>query len=214
MAVKGLDDSGYGLDSQLAAAIVYAADNGADVINASWGGTGASPAIEDAIDYATSLGVVFVAAAGNNGEDARSFYPAAFAKVITVAASDATDALAYFSNRGPKIDVAAPGVDILSLRAQGTSRGSLVGDLYTRLQGTSMAAPHVAGLAALVLSRHPSHDRAGAPGHPGIGGGRRPAGFDTDFGYYGRIDAAQALRSTGPWRPRSRAAGRCARDGR
>ena len=193
MAVKGLDDSGYGLDSQLAAAIVYATDSGAEVINASWGGTGESPAIQDAIDYATSLGVVFVAAAGNNGEDARAFYPAAFAKVVTVAASDAADALASFSNRGPKIDVAAPGVDILSLRAQGTSRGTSLGELYTRLQGTSMAAPHVAGLAALVLSRHPSYTteqvrQAIRVSATDVG----KAGFDTDFGY-GRIDAAQTL---------------------
>ena len=72
--------------------------------------------VKDAVDYAASLGVVFVAAAGNSGEDARTFYPAGFAKVITVAASDASDALAYFSNRGPKIDVSAPGVDILSVR--------------------------------------------------------------------------------------------------
>ena len=75
MAVKGLDDGGSGYDSQLAGAIVYAADNGADVINASWGNRGSSQIIEDAVAYATSVGVVFVAAAGNSADDARRYYP-------------------------------------------------------------------------------------------------------------------------------------------
>jgi subtilisin family serine protease len=193
MAVKGLDDGGSGLHSQLAASIAYAADNGADVINASWGGSGTTQTLADAVQYAYSLGVVFVAAAGNSAVDARGFYPASYPSVITVAASDASDQLASFSNFGPRIDVAAPGVDVLSLRAQGTSRGTPVGDAYARMSGTSMASPHVAGLAALILGRYPAYSteqvrqaiRASAS-DPG------PPGFDMQFGY-GRIDAAHAV---------------------
>jgi subtilisin family serine protease len=192
MAVKGLDDWGYGYDSQLAAAIVYAADSGADVINASWGGRGDSLVVEEAVDYAASLGVVFVAAAGNSSDDARRYHPAGLETAITVAASDANDRLASFSNWGNKIDVAAPGVDVLSLRAAGTTRSTVVGNDYVRMSGTSMAAPHVSGLAALVLALHPEFSteqvrqaiRASASDVAA-------AGFDPDFGY-GRVNAAAA----------------------
>jgi hypothetical protein len=193
MAVKGLDDDGSGLDSQLAAAIVYAADNGADVVNASWSGRGASDAIREAVDYAAQLGVVVVAAAGNAGEDARGYYPGALEPVITVAASDASDAPAWFTNWGSRIDVAAPGVDIVSTRAAGTSLGAPAGDGHSRLSGTSMAAPHVAGLAALVLARHPGFSieevrQAIRVSAVDIG---RP-GLDEQSGY-GRVDAPRAV---------------------
>jgi subtilisin family serine protease len=193
MAVKGLDDQGIGLDSTLAPAIMYAANNGADVISASWGGPGYSQTIADAVSYAYNLGAVFVAAAGNNGGDARDFYPAALWNVITVAASDSNDNLASFSNSGSKIDVAAPGVDILSLQASGTNLGITVSPGYTRASGTSMATPHVSGLAALILSQNANYSnedvrqvlRASATdlGTPG---------YDLSFGY-GRINAAAAL---------------------
>ena len=193
MAVKGLDDDGSGLDSQLAAAIVYAADNGADVVNASWSGRGTSDAIREAVDYAAHLGVVVVAAAGNAAEDARGYYPGALDPVITVAASDASDAPAWFTNWGSRIDVAAPGVDIVSTRAAGTSLGSPAGDGHSRLSGTSMAAPHVAGLAALVLARHPGFSieevrQAIRVSAVDIG---RP-GLDEQSGY-GRVDAPRAV---------------------
>src|SRR6202035_4261452 len=93
----------------------------------------------------------------NDGGDARNFYPAALWNVITVAATDPNDNLASFSNSGNKIDVAAPGVDILSLQAAGTSLGTQVAPGYTRLSGTSMATPHVSGLAALILSQNASY---------------------------------------------------------
>ena len=119
--------------------------------------------------------------------------PAGLANAITVAASDASDTLAYFSNFGPKIDVAAPGVDILSLRAQSTSGGTPLNEGYTRMNGTSMASPHVAGVAALVIGQHPTYSisqvrqairiTAADPGTPG---------FDETFGY-GRLNAAQAV---------------------
>ncbi len=146
-----------GLSSTLGPAILYAANNGADVINASWGGPSYSQTIADAISYAYNLGAVIVVSAGNDSSDARSFYPAALPDVITVAATDPTDSLAGFSNFGSKIDVAAPGVDILSLQAAGTNLGISVSPGYTRLSGTSMAAPHVSGLAALILSQNPSY---------------------------------------------------------
>ena len=197
MAVKGLSDAGFGLTSSLAGALVYAADNGADVINNSWGGPGTSMLIKDAVDYAHSLGAVVVAAAGNSGADAQESYPASFPNVITVAASDAFDSVAYFSNWG-KIDVAAPGVDILSLRAAGTSMGRPVGEGYTRADGTSMASPHAAGVCALLLAKNPGWSneqvrqalRASADDIS-------YQDFDWDSGF-GRIDAAQALTIVDP----------------
>ncbi|HLW55271.1 MAG TPA: S8 family serine peptidase [Candidatus Angelobacter sp.] len=160
MAVKGLDDGGCGLESTLAPAIDYAANNGADVINASWGGGGTSFTIEQAVQFAAGLGVVFVAAAGNSAIDALNFFPANSPEAITVAASDAFNNFAPFSDFGTKIDVTAPGVDVLSLQASGTQLGPL-GDPnfpgYIRLAGTSMATPHVAGTAALILSQHPTY---------------------------------------------------------
>ena len=198
MAVKGLDDTGTGVDSTLDPAILYAVNNGADIISASWGGTTYSQAEADAITYAYDLGAVIVVAAGNNAADARTFYPAALWNVITVAASDPNDNLASFSNYGSKIDVAAPGVDILSLQASGTSLGPVVSPGYIRLSGTSMATPHVSGLAALILSQNPNYSneqvrqviRASATD---LG----PPGYDLSFGY-GRINASAALGVTNP----------------
>ncbi len=193
IAVKGMDQSGSGYDSWLAEAIIYAANNGADVINNSWIGTGYSKVIEEAVNYAHSLGVVVVAAAGNDGKEVQDYYPAALNNVITVAASEYGDSPAYFSNWGNKIDVVAPGVDILSLRASGTSMGNVVGSYYTRADGTSMAAPQVAGLAALILSRHPEFSNeqvrqvicTSAKGYLSMG-------FNLHKGY-GRIDAFGAV---------------------
>ena len=185
MVVRALDDSGSGLDSTLANAILYAVNEGADVINASWGGPGFSSAIRDAVDYAHAHGVVFVAAAGNNNQDAIGFYPAGLSAAITVAASDPFDEKASFSNFGNKIDLAAPGVDILSLE-KGTGG-------YVRLQGTSMAAPHVSGAAALILQGHPTFTveqvRQALRGSAVDLGA---AGKDPQFGY-GRLNAAGAV---------------------
>lgn len=185
MALKGLDDQGFGFDSGLAQAILYAVDNGADVINASWGGGGAAQAITDAIDYAYASGVVFVVAAGNSNVDTAGFYPANVSTAIAVSALNPDDTLAGFSNFGSKIEVSAPGVEILSLK-------NATGD-YFRLAGTSMAAPHVSGVVALILAQHPAYSieqvrQALRISATDLG----PAGKDASFGY-GRVNAAQAV---------------------
>jgi subtilisin family serine protease len=162
MAVRALDDVGQGPDSAQANAIVYAADNGADIINASWGARGESPVIEDAMNYAASLGVVFVAAAGNSvvgniPDDVAGVYPSRYAVAIAVSALTPDDTIAWFSNTGYGLDVSAPGMDILSLRSTNVNLGIPLNAEYTRAEGTSMAAPHVAGTAALILSLHPTY---------------------------------------------------------
>lgn len=197
MPVKALDDHGLGWDSTLAPAIRYAANSGADIINASWGGSGTSQAITEAVQYATGLGVVFVAAAGNSGDDALNMFPANILEAITVAAAGPGNTLSGFSNYGTKIDVAAPGVDILSLRASGVMLGPLVGTQYMRLSGTSMAAPHVSGVVALLLSRNPNLSvedvrqilRGSAAPQSGVE-------WSPDFGP-GILDAQSALSLTG-----------------
>lgn len=154
MALKflGSDGSGYGSDAETA--FYYAVDNGADVISNSWGGGDHMQSMQDAIDYAHSQGVIMVAAAGNDSSDSPQ-YPAYYEHVIAVAATDSDDNKASFSNYGDWVDIAAPGVDILSLRAEGTS-GSTVHDDYTAIaSGTSMACPHVAAACVLLLSANP-----------------------------------------------------------
>ncbi len=152
MAIKLLDPSGGGGSYQAAEAIRYAVDSGADVINASWGSYGYSSAVIQAVQYANSRGVVFVAAAGNEGSDndQTPLYPASYdvPNVIAVAASDRRDRLASFSNTGAsRVDLAAPGVQIVS---------TWPGGGWEYLDGTSMASPMVAGAAALLVSAAPS----------------------------------------------------------
>ncbi|WP_243337134.1 InlB B-repeat-containing protein [Anaeromyxobacter soli] len=215
MPVKGLDDSGYGPFSTLAAAVTYAAMNGADVISNSWGcyGTGCTDAaIADAVALARSLGCVITFAAGNDDADVKDAFPAKLQDVITVAASGADDSKASFSNWGYLVDVAAPGGgpdaaspyaaarNILSLRAAGTGDANLVvGGSYLRQAGTSMATPHVSAVAALVLSANPQltvaqvesiirHTARDAVGDPALD----TAGYDPYYGW-GRLDAAAAV---------------------
>lgn len=152
LPVKVIDDNGDGYYSWIIDGIIWATDQGADVINLSLGGDIPDPFLEDACRYAHDHGVVVVAAAGN---DARAvLYPAAYDEtVLAVAASDPTDAIASFSNFGPEVDVAAPGSWILGPVPQ-----VYVGpeELPFRFaSGTSAAAPQVAGLAALIRSLKP-----------------------------------------------------------
>jgi thermitase len=179
---------GIGTYDSLIRAIVYATDNGARVINMSLGATSYSRGEQAAVDYAWSHGVVTVAAAGNTGLNTYH-YPAAHAHVIGVAATDAGEQRAAFSTYGDFVDVAAPGVSVWS-----TYRGGS----YTTMSGTSMAAPHVSGLAALMLSLNPGltpdmvrdliEQNAADLGAPG---------WDPYFGH-GRIDGLRTLAAIQP----------------
>ena len=153
MGLKFLDTNS-GFTSNAITCIEYAIANGADIINASWGGNGASSGLRDAISAAEQAGILFVAAAGNDASnnDVTPHYPSNFTvpNIISVAALDRSDALASFSNFGAtSVDLGAPGVQILSSHAQSDTS-------YAFLSGTSMATPHVAGVAALVKSQFPN----------------------------------------------------------
>ena len=164
MPVKGLDDGGGGYDSWLANAMRYAAENGAEVMNNSWGGWGPSQVLQDAVNHCTGLGCIVVAAAGNSADDAQYYSPAGLRNVVCIAATQYGDTKADFSNYGTRIDVAAPGVDILSLRAANTDMygdGShTVGNDYMRADGTSMACPHAVGSLGLLVAAHPTWSTA------------------------------------------------------
>lgn len=148
MVVKVLDANGDGWYSDLAQGIIYAVDNGAQVINLSLGGTPSSQTLQEAVNYAHERGVLVVAASGNTG--GAVLYPAACEHVLGVAATDQDDGVWYRSNRGPQVDVAAPGVGIYSAGWIGECASG-----YCRKSGTSMATPHVSGLAALAWSARP-----------------------------------------------------------
>ncbi|MCG0277646.1 MAG: S8 family peptidase, partial [Thermanaeromonas sp.] len=154
--VKVLGDEGQGFYSWVARGILWAARNGAKVINISLGGPRPSKILERAVKLAWSKGVIIVAAAGNDSTSS-PFYPAAYPECIAVAASDFGDARAFFSNYGPWVDIAAPGVDIFSTTPNHNSYihsyGIALG--YDYLSGTSVASPQVAATAALVWSRYP-----------------------------------------------------------
>lgn len=155
MSLKALSNSGSGSDINIAAAIEFAADNGADIINMSLGGYGYSSVMEEAVNYAHSLGVIIVAAAGNSAENADKYSPAMFDNVITVGSLSTNETLSSYSNYGSTIEVVAPGEHIISLRASGTSLGTALDSHYTTAAGTSMAAPHVSGVLALIKQKYP-----------------------------------------------------------
>ena len=145
MPIRGAGVAGI-QDDRSAAAIVYAVDNGARVINMSWGGRQRSFIIRDVVDYAYARGVLMVAASGNES-DAESIFPAGYRKVISVAATQQHKQKFYQSNFGASIDIGAPGNVILSTH---------INNRYRPLSGTSMATAHVSGVAALIISKRPS----------------------------------------------------------
>ncbi|OEF99271.1 hypothetical protein BHF71_09335 [Vulcanibacillus modesticaldus] len=145
MPIKVLDQSGAGTLFDVAEGIIWATDHGAKVINLSLGNYAESKYLHDAIKYAYSKDVVIVAATGNDNTDELGF-PAAYPEVIAVSAIDSNRDRAEFSNYGSYIDVVAPGVNIPSTYPD---------EQYAALSGTSMASPHVAGLAGLIRSINP-----------------------------------------------------------
>jgi subtilisin family serine protease len=151
MPVKVLDANGSGSYSNISKGIYYAVDNGANVINLSLGGNSSNDTLKSAIEYASSKNVIVVMAAGNNGDSVPS-YPARYAynSGIAVGAVDQNNNLADFSNRSGSQEityVTAPGVDVYS---------TIPNNQYANYNGTSMAAPHIAGVVALMLSANPN----------------------------------------------------------
>ncbi len=169
MVLKGLNAFGHGRASSLAESIFYAADNGAQIINISAGGKHLTQTEQDAVNYAYRKGAVIIVAAGNEAMDTKDYSPSGLRNVIAVGATDLEDKRASFSNWGQTVDITAPGVDVLSLRARRTDfmlgipdvdykpRSAYVGQdrRYFRASGTSFSAPMVAATASLILAKSP-----------------------------------------------------------
>lgn len=151
MPLKVLGASGGGTVADIAEAIKFAADHEADVINLSLGGAGESSLLKEAIDYAYNKGVVVVAAAGNSNQNAAS-YPARYPHAIGISALDPSGAKAPYSNFGAGVDLSAPGGSEAGKILQNTIDPQTGKAVFEGYQGTSMAAPHVAGVAALIKS--------------------------------------------------------------
>lgn len=187
MAVKVMSSLGIGYSSDIIEGVIYAVDNGAKVINASLGGTSPSLAEYLAYEYAYQNNVFIAAASGNNGHQSNSIeYPAGYFFAMGVGATDQNDMIAYFSTHGPQVEVSAPGVEILS-----TTKGGGYG--YKFWSGTSMACPHVTGLAALLYSRYPglANWQARLMIREGVID-RGVVGWDEFYGF-GRVDAPTLL---------------------
>jgi thermitase len=181
MPLRVFDDQGSADSFNIAKAIRYATQQGAQVINMSFGTIQNSQAIKSAVTFALSRNVVLVASAGNNNTSTPQ-YPAAYSGVITAAATDLLDKKAYFSNYGSYIYVDAPGVNIFS---------TYPGGYYSVVSGTSFSAPTIAGTAALIRSLRTagitSDIAAGA-----INIDSKNPSYATQLGY-GRIDVLKAI---------------------
>jgi thermitase len=188
MPVKVLDENGDGFYSDVAEGVLYACSHGAQIINLSLGGSTYSATLEDAVQQAYEDGCLIVAAAGNGGGDFVD-YPARFSEVMAVAATNESDIRAGFSDYGPQVEVAAPGVNIYS---------TLWNDKYGWKSGTSMAAPHVAGQAALIWSVCPNPTNQEVRSIiDSTADDRGASGWDPYYGY-GRINALDAVQAATP----------------
>ncbi len=204
---KVLNDDGGGEESWIIAGMEWAAANGADVINMSlgspWPSDGSDPMSLALNRITAETGALFVVSAGNSGPDEYSIgSPAAADAALTVGAVDREDQLAEFSSRGPrwaneaiKPDITAPGVGIVAAKAKNGWIGTPVEDGYVALDGTSMAAPHVAGAAAIVAGQHPEWTAEQLKSH--LMGSAVPNDSLSVFEQgAGRVDVAAAVAST------------------
>ncbi len=178
-AVKVLNDSGFGNTSDIIQGLEWCAANHMHVASMSLGG-GGTTSLKNACEAAFAAGVVLVAAAGNYSGPVSA--PASYSSVIAVSATDSQDKLASFSNFGPEIALAAPGVRVYSTYKNGS---------YAYLSGTSMACPHVTGVAALVWAAGAASNTAVRETLTSTGEDLGPAGKDNSFGY-GLVDAEKA----------------------
>lgn len=178
LPVRVLNASGSGWDSDVNAGIIWAADQGADIINASVGSTVWSAGGQAAVTYATSKGSLVVAAAGNGKMSGNSIiYPSGYSSAMAVGATDVSNKIAAFSTTGPQVDVSAPGVSILS---------TWPGGYYQYASGTSMATPYAASAAALLLSEQ----RKNTPGAKATDVANDLRTTAIDIGTQGRDDSS------------------------
>jgi thermitase len=187
-AEKGFDQYGSGWSDDLANAICHAVNQGAKIISCSWGSSESSELIHAAMRYAYEHGVLVIASAGNDAWDLKS-YPAAYEEVVAVAATDGSDSPTGFTNYGDWIKLSAPGDYIFS---------TVPNSGYSYMSGTSMSAPYVAGVAALVWSQFPNMTRDQVleqlfKTSDDLG----PTGFDVHYGY-GRVNARRAVQEALP----------------
>jgi Subtilase family len=198
---KVLGNGGASVGSSVIDGMEWAVrEQGADVVNMSLGsgpGPGATPESEAVNRLTEETGALFVISAGNNGPGKNTIgEPGAADAALTVAALDKSDVLAGFSSRGPRVgdaamkpDIAAPGVAIVAARATGTSIGNPIDDRYTSVSGTSMAAPHVAGAAAILAQRKPAWTATELK--PALMSTAQDAGFTVYEQGAGRVDVAR-----------------------
>jgi len=186
--LRAFDASGNGEDDDIAAAVVYAADRGVNVLNLSFGDYYYSPLLHDAIAYAYGRGVTIVASSGNEG-GSDPHYPSSFPEVIGVGATTEEDFVSLFSTRGAQLSLTAPGSGIFTTDVNGG---------YKRVSGTSFSAPYVAATAALILSVHPGWNPDEVRTAIELAADDRGRqGWDTDYGA-GRLNAGRAVHAPGP----------------
>ena len=200
LPVKIMNSAGTGHTSDLTAGIIWAADQGADVINMSVGGFPYLQQVRDAIDYAWAKGAVLVGAAGNNRRE-ELFYPASYPNVISVSATQADDEFTNWSSYGSAVDVSAPGAWVMTTDCGGCSPSSAGSPTYVGISGTSFAAPNTAGVVALIRARYPSYTNAQVVDRLiRTVDDRGYLGRDNRYGH-GRVNAFRAVGGSPAWIP-------------